>query len=292
MKTSYPIFLLFISLSISAQIKGVVLDSISQKPIPYASIWIENENIGVTSEENGAFEINANDKNKTLLFSAMGYEKKKVKASNAMMVYLNPSAIQLDEIVLVKKKQTKEIEIGVTDCRTLQAFDNGPKIDTKFFPYLPKYKKTKFIKQVAITTDSRIDEATVKIHFYSVDANGFPGEEMLGRDYIVTVSRGVKKTYFNVAKFNFTMHKNGIFVGFEKLIIEKNKLEKTITEGGIVTGYLKSIYYPFILCNWVEGENFFNFSGGKWHRQTQPENTDPKDKLKAYEPAINLILTN
>ena len=50
--------LIFINCSISAQIKGVVKDSLSRKPIPYVNIWVENESVGSTSEENGAFFIN------------------------------------------------------------------------------------------------------------------------------------------------------------------------------------------------------------------------------------------
>ena len=51
------LFLLLISFSLSAQIKGVVKDSISGKPIAYVNIWVENENIGTTSEENGSFSL-------------------------------------------------------------------------------------------------------------------------------------------------------------------------------------------------------------------------------------------
>jgi CarboxypepD_reg-like domain len=62
-------FLLLISFSISAQIKGVVKDSISGKPIPYVNILVENENIGTTSEENGEFVIYPSEKSKRLYFS-------------------------------------------------------------------------------------------------------------------------------------------------------------------------------------------------------------------------------
>ena len=35
--------LIFISCSLSAQIKGIVLDSLTQAPIPFVNIWVENE---------------------------------------------------------------------------------------------------------------------------------------------------------------------------------------------------------------------------------------------------------
>ena len=42
--------------AISYLMKGVVVDE-SGKPIPYVNIWVEDENIGTTSEENGEFSI-------------------------------------------------------------------------------------------------------------------------------------------------------------------------------------------------------------------------------------------
>ena len=175
-------FFLLLSFTFSAQTKGVIVDENNQ-PISYVNIWVENENIGTTSEENGLFSINATG-NKILIFSALGYNKKTVKASEAEKVVLTVNENKIEEVVLVKKYETKEIEIGKVKNETYQAFDNGPRIDAKFFPYNIKYKKTKYIKKVSILTDNEIENATIKIHFYSVNANGFPGEEMLNKDFL------------------------------------------------------------------------------------------------------------
>ena len=214
--------LVLIAFSTSAQIKGVVKDSLSGKPIPYVNIWVQNENIGSTSEENGTFFINSTEKGKKLIFSTLGYEKKIIKASEASEVNLKPTAYSLDEVVISKSIGTKEIEIGKTKNEIYQAFDNGPKIDTKFFAYSSSYKKTKYLKKVTIYTDSRIENAIIKIHFYNVDSNGFPADELLDKDFVVTVKKGTRTNRFDLTKFNLKFPKNGLFVGFEKLLIEKN----------------------------------------------------------------------
>jgi hypothetical protein len=288
----FLIALFLVSIVVSAQIKGVVKDSISGKPIPYVNISVENENIGTTSEENGEFVINSNDKSKNLVFSALGFEKKKVKISKMLEVNLKPIAYQLDEIVISKRFETREVEIGETKSEIFQAFDNGPRIDTKFFPYYQSYKRTKFIKQVAIFTDSRIENATFKIHFYAVDATGFPAEELLNKNLLVSVNKGSKETKFNVTRFNLRMPKNGIFVGFEKLIIEKNKLENTVTDLNTNTAHIQKTYFPFIMYNSVARDFLFTFSGGKWNKLIKEKEKNAPSKVKVYEPAINLILTN
>jgi hypothetical protein len=283
-------FLLFLSISFFAQTKGIVVDEFG-KPIPYVNIWVENENIGTTSEENGEFSISASA-NKNLIFSILGFEKRIIKASEVANVKLKAISFQLDEVVIARRFQTKKLEIGQINNSVLEAFDNGPRIDVKFFPHENAYKKTKYIKKVSILTDSRIDNATVKIHFYKVDLNGFPGDELLTKDFIVTLQKGVVRNGFDLTDLNLKMSKTGIFIGFEKLIIAKNKLEKTIVNSNTGKTTTQIVYYPFVLYNYVERDFLFTFSGGKWNRQSSEKLAGSSDKIKMYEPAINLVLTN
>jgi hypothetical protein len=281
---------LLMSFYVSAQNKGVVVDE-SGKPIPYVNIWVENENIGTTSEENGEFSIAASA-NKNLIFSILGFEKRIIKASEASNVIMKAVSFQLDEVVIARHFETKKIEIGQINNSVLEAFDKGPRIDVKFFPYESSYKKTKFIKKVSILTDSRIDNATIKIHFYKADANGFPGEELLTRDYIVNIQKGVVRNGFDLTDLNLKMPKTGLFIGIEKLLISKNKLEKTIVNSNTQKTSIQVIYYPLVLYNYVETDYSFSFSGGKWSRQTNDTTQSESGKMKVYEPAINLVLTN
>ena len=291
LKKRFFLLLLLLGFYGFAQTKGIVVDE-NNKPIPYVSIWVENENIGTTSEENGQFEIHVSDKNKNLIFSSLGFEKKIIRASDAAIVKLVATAYNLKEVVILNKKETREKEIGQTNGGVLQAFDNGPRMDAKFFPYSPSYKKTKFIKQVTIFTDSNIDNATIKIHLYGVDANGFPGDELLGKDFIVTLKKGVLKHKIDITEFNLTMPSTGIFVAYEKLMIENNKREKAVTDEITHETKIQKTYFPFVLYNYTERDFLFTFSGGKWHKQITKENTDSAGKPKVFEPAINLILTN
>ena len=281
---------LLIGFSVSAQVKGIVVDEYN-KPISYVNIWVENENNSTTSEENGEFSINCLP-NKNLIFSALGYEKKTVKAAEAENVVLKVNAFQLSEVVIAKRFETREIEIGKVKNETYKAFENGPRIDAKFFPYIAKYKRTRYIKQVNFFTDNQLESASFKVHFFMVNSDGSPGDELLSKDFIVSVKKGVKKTFFNVTDFGLKMPKTGIFVGFEKLIIEKNKLEKEVTDSNTKNTVIQKMYFPYVLYNYVEREFIYTYSGGKWNKQTKADIANPSDKMSVYEPAINLILTN
>jgi hypothetical protein len=282
------LFFILFSISLSAQItKGVVKDSLTGQPIPYANIWVENENVATTSEEDGTFSITvANTKN--LIFSALGYEIRTLKATQVNQVFLNPKAFDLDEVVISNSIGTKQNIIGLTENTVAQAFDNGPRIDVKYFPYSSEYKKTPYLKRVTVYTDSRIEDATVKLHFYKVDTNGYPGYELLQKELIVKVKNGTKINKIDLSDFGLVMPKSGLFVGFEKLMIEKNKKEKTVINPVTKEAQIQRTYYPLMLYNYVERDFLFTFSGGKWSKQTDVDS----GKVKVYEPAIHLTLTN
>jgi hypothetical protein len=286
MKGKTLILLLFlITSSVFSQLKGIVVDE-NNVPIPYVNIWVEGENIGTSSEENGTFILYTSNLNSTLLFNALGYEKKSVLAKDCKKVVLKESSIELTEILISTKKETKIKEIGKNDNRIFEAFPNGPKVDCRFFPFLPEYKKTPYIKYVTLQTDSKIEEASMKLNFYSVGADGLPDENLLKKDKIVYLKNGVFKHQFNVAEYNLVIPKNGMFVVFEKLMIEKNKLEKTTIDKNTNTTKTERLYFPFVLYDYVARKDKFLFFGGKW---TKEEN---EKKINLYEPAINLVLTN
>jgi hypothetical protein len=257
----YFIFLYLIPCSLSAQIRGVVKDSISGEPIPFVNIWVENETVGTTSEADGTFFLEAS-KEKNIVISVLGYERKTLKGTAISIVQLKPMTYDLAEVVILNKKQSKIIEIGDIKNAIFQSFDNGPKIETKF------------IKEVTVFTDSRIDDATIKLHFYSVDENGSPGKELLTKDYIVTLKKGIIKHRFVISQFDLIFPEKGMFVAYEKLLIESNK-----------TG---SKYQPYVLYNYVERDFFYTYAYGKWTKL----NAETQGKLQLNEPAINLVLSN
>ena len=282
-------FLLFlISISAFSQVKGVVIDE-QGNPIPYVSIFVENENKTTTSEENGTFIIDVLAKSK-LIFSALGYEKKTVLAAEASKVVLKTIIFDLDDVVIRNAKKSKTLEIGQVSNAILEAFDTGPKIDAKFFAYESKYKKTKWLKKIKLFTDSPIEGSSIKLHIYSVDDKGYPGEELLTQDLIVNLKKGVFRHQFNVYDLNIEMPESGIFIAFEKMRIERNKVEKKITnpQTGIVTTEI--MYAPKVLCYEVKKPFMFTFSGGKWQKKVNEEDSDAP--LSFYEPSLTLLLSN
>ena len=110
-------FLLFlacalISSSVQAKvISGVVRDSISHDPVPYASVMLKNAGWGKLTDANGKFKIeidNSNSRaNDTLVVSTMGYTSKSVRAyfGKKLEILIVPDGIKLSEVVIKPKKE-------------------------------------------------------------------------------------------------------------------------------------------------------------------------------------------
>ena len=103
------LFFLVVSQFALSQIKGVVKDSLSGEPIPYVNIWAENETIGTISEIDGSFVL-ATSSDKNIVFSILGYNKKTLKANQTEIVLLNPTIFDLKEMVILNKKETKQVD--------------------------------------------------------------------------------------------------------------------------------------------------------------------------------------
>lgn len=94
----YTLLLLLLGTFIYSQIKEIVLNE-SNKPIPYINIWVENENIGTTSNEGGSFNIDAKT-DKELVCSAIGFESLKTKVEAGRNVILQIAVQQLKEVLI------------------------------------------------------------------------------------------------------------------------------------------------------------------------------------------------
>ena len=118
MKIKSVFFLLIILLISSAllnaqELTAVVKDSISQKVIPFASIYV-NSGSGVVSNEEGHFRLqyDASKEKDSIFISCMGYKTLNIPFSKVKdtVFYLSPKTIELNSIILSNNQlDVKEI---------------------------------------------------------------------------------------------------------------------------------------------------------------------------------------
>jgi len=148
MKNILLITLILFSKIAFTQISGVIINANTKEKIPFVNIWVENEMTGTTSNEKGYFILDV-DRTKTIIFSAIGFEKLAIKGNNIKnIVFLKPKIIELPEIIIEPTNQNKELVIGEFKKSKIRDYFGGgtkPWIIARYFPYNSNYSKTKFL---------------------------------------------------------------------------------------------------------------------------------------------------
>lgn len=229
-------YLLFFPILLSAQVTGEVFDAETNQPIPYVNIWVENENIGTNSEENGSFSLEISEE-KNIVFSALGYQTKTISSTEISKVFLQPTVFQLNEIVLEKAKRSEEIILeDYSKKKVNSGFSNFGNeqvhIWAKIFDYNDSIVKYPFIKEIQFIAKSKVKTSKMRLRLFE-KAN--PEEELIDlveEDIIFEVKKGKREITVDLSQYNLKFPKKGLIVGFEYLKLEQNRYDFTYTNQG------------------------------------------------------------
>ncbi|MEL0653300.1 carboxypeptidase-like regulatory domain-containing protein [Algibacter sp. TI.3.09] len=226
MKKLLVLTVLLISNFCFSQLKAVVINSETKEKIQYVNIWVENENIGTSSNENGEFELNFEGR-KTIVFSAIGFETKRI-SSNAIKnsLELKPLVTELDEVVINLKKKSKKLIIGKYKPSKIPIYSvcyANPRIVARFFEYKASYNKTPFLKKIKVYTDSKVKNSKFNIILYDINDRGEPYAYIYNKNIIGVAKYGKRTTEIDISDLNIKFPKKGFFIAIEWLIIESNK---------------------------------------------------------------------
>ena len=112
MRHKFYIFFIFFILSVafgkvyaqySVQVEGYIRDAETNETLPYVSVFIRGTLIGVISDQNGFYSLNATTDSTVLMVSYMGFEPFSAtlkRGMNRINIDLKPVAYNLDEIVI------------------------------------------------------------------------------------------------------------------------------------------------------------------------------------------------
>ncbi|WP_322549805.1 TonB-dependent receptor [Flavobacterium psychraquaticum] len=140
--------LLFFSVFSYAQesIKGIVKDENNQ-PLFGANVFWQSTTIGTITDENGLFTLRKSDETNALVISYMGFETKKVEATDNNLTIILKEVSTLKEVTVSKtKKSTEQSLYKVTNvqimgqkellkaacCNLSESFSTNPSIDVNY----------------------------------------------------------------------------------------------------------------------------------------------------------------
>ena len=90
-------------------VRGVVLDSISNEPLPNVSVMLGETGMGTMTDTNGSFEIKSQSDFSQVTFSTLGYKSQSAKIksgrNNKLHIALSPMYIPLEEVLVEPSKE-------------------------------------------------------------------------------------------------------------------------------------------------------------------------------------------
>lgn len=94
---------------LGVKVSGLVRDSLTHEPIPYAAVTLKGPDVGGLTDEKGHFNIYTSRPFTHYNVTAIGYEPKSVKFSptedNLITIDMNPEGLTLTEVVVNKSKE-------------------------------------------------------------------------------------------------------------------------------------------------------------------------------------------
>jgi len=281
--------LLFFLLSISAvaQKSFLVKDSSTNEPIAYTSIFTENGTFKVNAEPGGSFIIPNEFLHEVFVFDAVGYELKQQLLTD--IVLLEPKSEVLDEVVIVPRLGTKEIKVGRINSK--RAINIAFSEKSKGYLHASKFnvgsQEYRFIKEISISTKSKIKDAKFALKVYSSNENGEPDELLHDVPIIGSAKKGKNITTVNVEDLKLQVFSKSIFVVVDQLYLEENSYYEEYD------GKQEKFYDPRFSLNTSNESNiwYFNPTLKKWiHVNFDSDPDYHKEKYFVFQ--IELTLTN
>ncbi len=135
-----------ISADVASQLSGVVRDSLTNEPIPYASVSYAGKGVGSISDLNGAYRITTHKGWNEVTFTAVGYRKKTIKfvpgVTQKLNVKLQPTDVQIKEVIIKPKKEkySRKNNPAVELMRKVIAHKSSQRLEENDFYQYDKYQ--------------------------------------------------------------------------------------------------------------------------------------------------------
>lgn len=230
------LFLFIVQISAYAQRQVRVVDSISNKGIPYVAIRFGINN-GVYTDDKGEFSID-DITSDSIILSSIGYEKKSVnlKSLKEDIIYLNPSNLELEEVFLSSKKEkhkTKKIKpkkhndfrlshrliIGSEMAILIPNNFNSHDVELKSL-IIPIVTRTISFDKSMNGKAQRIKRlpfsAMYKITFYE-NFGGMPAKQLNHEAITIVLDEKSTTVTLDIEKYNISLPSEGVFVGILNL---------------------------------------------------------------------------
>jgi len=249
-------------------VKGIIIDALTEKGVPFTSIGIIGKNVGTLSDENGNFEfiLAAFYKNDSIKIFSIGYKplvflvSEFIKQSDKKITLKNIPT-QLEEVV-IKSKKVKYKTLGTTDytknnCTGFADIEGNWKGSEAAI--LVKNKKNVLMENFSfyVIQNKYNDSLRFRLNLYEridppKDAPKWVGDDWVGPTLLkkaIIFKVGIKNGQFTLPIRDYNIHTNKDFFISLECLMDEMEITKFCYSGSVST------------------QSFFKVKAfAKWHR--------------------------
>jgi hypothetical protein len=266
--------LLLTTLSLSAQIKGVVLDSISGKPIPYVGVFSSKPEFNFSTDKKGKFKADNFTKQDTLWFFTTGYEEKKITVEDlSKKILLKPILNNQEKENIDMYNQKKQwIDFQTNNTSSFKTTSSSSTILKAYFiEGINSSNKNIILDKLSFKAVNLTQKENIfKIRFFKADSLKKVGEEILTESIIVKMETSEKREpntiyhFYALKEIDFLdkeiqIPEEGFFIALESINIKQNQYNVFFNETNNI------LISPSINATNVVA-NVYSYIKGKWKK--------------------------
>ena len=259
-------FLSFPALS-QKNICGRILDSISLKPVSYATV--STLSMSMYCDSLGYFKLN-NVLDNQILLSCIGYNTKKINIDNEHCdtILLSPVFKELNPVTIRKLDflKNKSIQIGRIDGKSKFSVNVPAGLSLLKYFANPEQSKTYFIGELHIRVSHSVEDyepRKVRVRIFETKDGFLLGSDIL-QTYNIFIIDNIKNQIatLNLSSYAIKIPKNGCFVGIEFI---RNGFEHALNskeyKGWLsIKGWLSNSYEDGVILRRYFTNDFTEFS--------------------------------
>lgn len=190
--------LLLVGKTIGQQYEGIVIDSVTNTPLPYVNIGIMGKNVGTVSDSSGYFKIELASKyeSDTLRFSMVGYANrdfvvadfKESKKSGQLKIGLKPQPIVLKEVTVLSSESSRMVLGNKPKSRMVNAGFVYNKLGHEIGSVFRNKSNELIIDSVRLNfVKCNYDHIYLRLNIYKMDGDEI--ENILQKPYYISLTR-------------------------------------------------------------------------------------------------------
>lgn len=283
-------FFIFIIISYSVYgqntFQGIILDSITKKPVPYAIV--RSFSFGSYCDSAGTF-LFKNILDDSAYISCVGYLDKSVKINKEKKdtIYLVPFYKSLVPVIIgdYEWQKNKKIQLGRLDGKSKFRVNVPPTGLTvlKYFPN-PEPLKNYIISELILRVDesASINYSTkFRVRVFQAKDNVTVGEDILNAPDVFNLTT-IKENlaHVDLRKFELNIPPTGCFIGVEFIgtneepnigntLSLKGWLAPTFEDGLVMTRYFSATFRPFLFGGKQKANLYFSITLFEIKRESQ-----------------------